>query len=103
MSSFPMPTPGTNEESPMGLVDGKVALVTGAASGMGREGARVFAREGAAHVYVVDVNVEGGNETVEIAKEQGAPATFLRVDVTDEDAVAATVARIVEQQGRLDC
>ena len=87
----------------MGLVDGKVALVTGAASGMGREGARVFAREGAAHVYVVDLNVDGGNETVEIAKEHGAPATFLRVDVTDEDAVAATVSRIVQEQGRLDC
>jgi NAD(P)-dependent dehydrogenase (short-subunit alcohol dehydrogenase family) len=51
----------------MGLVEGKVAMVTGAASGMGREGARVFAREGAAHVYVLDVNVSGGNETVEIA------------------------------------
>ena len=87
----------------MGLVDGKVALVTGAASGMGREGARVFAREGAAHVYVVDLNEEGGNETVEIAKQAGGMATFVKVDVTDEDAVAATVKRIVDEQGRLDC
>jgi NAD(P)-dependent dehydrogenase (short-subunit alcohol dehydrogenase family) len=87
----------------MGLVDGKVAMVTGAASGMGREGARVFAREGAAHVYVVDLNDLGGNDTVDIAKGEGAGATFLKVDVTDEDAVAATVARIVGEQGRLDC
>jgi NAD(P)-dependent dehydrogenase (short-subunit alcohol dehydrogenase family) len=87
----------------MGLVDGKIAMVTGGASGMGREGVRVFAREGAAHVYIVDLNEKGGSETVEIAKEQGAPATFLNVDLTDEDAVAATVKRIVDEQGRLDC
>ena len=87
----------------MGLVDGKVAMVTGAASGMGREGVRVFAREGAAHVYAVDLNDQGGNETVEIAKGEGAGATFVKVDVTDEDAVAATVARIVDEHGRLDC
>ena len=87
----------------MGLADGKIALVTGAASGMGREGARVFAREGAAHVYVVDINVEGGNETVEIAKQLGTGATFIALDVTDEDSVAATIARVVREQGRLDC
>ena len=87
----------------MGLVEGKIAMVTGAASGMGREGARVFAREGAAHVYVLDVNADGGNETVEIAKAGGAGATFIALDVTDESAVAATVARIVQEQGRLDC
>jgi NAD(P)-dependent dehydrogenase (short-subunit alcohol dehydrogenase family) len=87
----------------MGLADGKIAMVTGAASGMGREGVRVFAREGAAHVYVVDVNDAGGKESVEIARELGGDATFVHVDVTDEDAVADTVARIVREQGRLDC
>src|SRR3954462_11477546 len=87
----------------MGLVEGKIAMVTGAASGMRREGVRVFAREGAAHVYVIDVNVDGGNESVEIAKAGGAEATFIAVDVTDESAVADTVARALKEQGRLDC
>src|SRR5438105_3144289 len=102
MSSSVTPTRGTSEVA-MGLVDGKIALVTGAASGMGREGARVFAREGAAHVYVVDVNVKGGNETVEIVGQLGVAATFIALDVTDEDAVASTIARIVAEHGRLDC
>src|SRR5436189_5678013 len=102
MSSSVTPTRGTSEVA-MGLVEGKIAIVTGAASGMGREGARVFAREGAAHVYVVDVNVDGGNETVEMARQLGAGATFVALDVTDEDAVAATIVRVVRKQGRREC
>jgi NAD(P)-dependent dehydrogenase (short-subunit alcohol dehydrogenase family) len=85
------------------LAAGKVALVTGAGSGMGRAGAVIFAREGAAHVYVVDVNADGGAETVDEIGRHGGKATFVPVDVTDEDAVAGLVARIVSDQGRLDC
>jgi NAD(P)-dependent dehydrogenase (short-subunit alcohol dehydrogenase family) len=87
----------------MGLVDGKVVLVTGGGSGMGQAGARAFAREGAAHVYVVDVNDAGGDETVSTIQDKGGSAMFLHVDVTDEAAVTSLVDRIVEERGRLDC
>jgi NAD(P)-dependent dehydrogenase (short-subunit alcohol dehydrogenase family) len=84
------------------LAAGKVALVTGAGGGMGRAGAEIFAREGAKHVYVVDLKEDGGNETVANIKAAGGAATYLKVDVTDEDQVAGLVERIVAEQGRLD-
>src|SRR5690349_17523155 len=87
----------------MGMVDGKVALVTGAGGGMGRAGAEIFAREGARHVYVVDLKVDGGEETVELARKHGGDATFVEADVTDEDTVAALIDRVVTEQGRIDC
>jgi NAD(P)-dependent dehydrogenase (short-subunit alcohol dehydrogenase family) len=91
------------EDAMNDLAAGKVVLVTGAASGMGRAGARIFAREGAVHVYVVDVNADGGAETVEQVEGAGGAATFLAVDVTDEAAVADMIQRVVREQGRLDC
>jgi NAD(P)-dependent dehydrogenase (short-subunit alcohol dehydrogenase family) len=85
-----------------GMVDGKVVLVTGGGSGMGQAGASIFAREGAAHVYVVDVNQQGGDQTVAAVQAIGGAATFIPADVTDPDAVASLVARIVGEHGRLD-
>jgi NAD(P)-dependent dehydrogenase (short-subunit alcohol dehydrogenase family) len=70
---------------------------------MGRQGARVFAREGARHVYAADINDEGGAETVDIVRKEGGTATFVHLDVSDEDAVADLVGRIVREQGQLDC
>jgi NAD(P)-dependent dehydrogenase (short-subunit alcohol dehydrogenase family) len=87
----------------MGIVDDKIVLVTGAGSGMGAAGAQVFAREGAAHVYVVDVNADGGERVAAAVRTGGAGASFAAVDVTDEDAVAGLVDRIVAEHGRLDC
>src|SRR3954468_4967727 len=87
----------------MGMVDGKVALITGAGSGLGRAGSVLFGQEGAAHVYVADLNVAAGEETVELVREAGGAATFVHVDVTDEDAVREMVERAVGVHDRLDC
>ena len=58
-----------------GVLEGKIALVTGAASGIGRSTALVFAREGA-KLVVADLNASGGEETVRQIKETGAEALF---------------------------
>lgn len=86
----------------LGLVDGKVVLVTGAGGGMGRAGAEIFGAEGAEHVYVVDVKADGAAETVELVRRAGGEATALVVDVTDEAAVADMVQRVVREHGRID-
>ncbi len=81
---------------------GKVALVTGGASGIGRATALAFAREGAKAV-VSDVDVEGGNETVRMIKNSGGDATFVKADVSISDEVEALVHKTVETYGQLDC
>ncbi len=86
-----------------GLVQGKVALVTGGASGIGRATALAFAREGAAAVAVCDVDEAGGVETAEAAGKEGAEARFFSLDVSDEAQVEAAVRACVEVFGGLDC
>src|SRR5438874_5257039 len=81
--------------------EGKVALVTGAASGIGKASALAFAREGARTV-VADVIVEGGEETVRIIKEAGGDALFVRTDVSKAAEVETLIQKIVETYGRLD-
>jgi NAD(P)-dependent dehydrogenase (short-subunit alcohol dehydrogenase family) len=83
-------------------IEGKVAVVTGAASGIGRGTAIVFAREGAKVVVTDGVNIEGGHETVRLIQEAGGVATFVRCDVSVESDVEAMVARAVELYGSLD-
>lgn len=61
-----------------GTLDGKVALVTGAASGIGRATALTFAREGA-KLVVADMNEDGGQQTVHMITEHGGEATFVQV------------------------
>jgi NAD(P)-dependent dehydrogenase (short-subunit alcohol dehydrogenase family) len=85
-----------------GLVAGKVALVTGASSGIGRAAALVFAREGA-KVVIADVTVEGGEETVVQVKKAGGEAVFVKTDVSKAVEVEALVAKAVATYGRLDC
>ena len=86
----------------MGQLDGKVALITGAGSGIGRASALAFAREGA-KVAVADIVVEGGEETVRMVKEAGGEAFFIKVDVSNAADVEAMVNAVVDTYGRIDC
>jgi NAD(P)-dependent dehydrogenase (short-subunit alcohol dehydrogenase family) len=85
----------------MGLLDGKVGLVTGAASGLGRATCVLAASEGS-RVAVLDVNEPGGKETVEAVRAEGGEAIFIRTDVADPDAMQDAVAQIVSDFGGLD-
>ena len=81
---------------------GKVALITGAAGGMGAATARLFAREGAKAVVVADILDKDGEATVASINQAGGHATFARLDVTDEARWKAVVDGIVATHGRLD-
>jgi NAD(P)-dependent dehydrogenase (short-subunit alcohol dehydrogenase family) len=83
------------------LLDGKRTIVTGAGSGIGRETARVCAREGAS-VGVLDVDAAAAGETVEAVAATGGEALALEADLRDEQQVEAAVARAVEAWGGLD-
>ena len=85
----------------MGRLDGKVAIITGSASGIGRGTAIRFAGEGAA-VVITDLNVEGGEAAVRDCKENGGRAVFQKADVSSEADIKALVARAVKEFGRLD-
>ncbi|GIV88056.1 MAG: short chain dehydrogenase [Chloroflexus sp.] len=80
---------------------GKVALVTGAASGIGRASALAFAREGA-KVVVADVNVAGGEETVALCRAANTDAIFVRCDVSQSNEVEQLIAQAVDTFGRID-
>ena len=86
----------------MALLAGKSALITGAASGIGRAAAVVFAREGA-RVIVADMAEEGGEQTVRAIRDAGGDARFVRCDVSIAADVEALVAAAVRAFGRLDC
>ena len=82
----------------MGRVSGKVAIITGAASGMGKADAKLLAQEGA-QVVVADLNEEDGRA---VAADIGENAVFMRLDVTDEGNWKEVVQATQDRFGRLD-
>ncbi len=85
-----------------GTLEGKVALVTGGASGIGRATALIYAREGA-KLVIADMNEDGGQQTAHMIRETGGDAIFAKTDVTDPVSVEALITTTVETYGRLDC
>lgn len=85
----------------MGRVEGKVALVTGAASGLGRATSIRLAEEGA-KVMVTDWEDKGGNETVRMIKNAGGQASYMHHDVSKEEDWQAVLAGTLDIYGRLD-
>ena len=82
-------------------LQGRVALITGAGVGIGRETAIVFAREGAS-VVVADLNEETGRETVKLIEDAGGSAVFVRCDVSKEDDVKTLFLSAVQHYGKLN-
>jgi NAD(P)-dependent dehydrogenase (short-subunit alcohol dehydrogenase family) len=82
-------------------LQGKVAIITGAGSGIGRATALLFAREGA-RVVVADYAAEGGEETVRLIKEAGGEATFVKVDVSKAADAQKMVQAAIDSYGKLD-
>lgn len=85
-----------------GELDGKVAIITGAASGIGCGAVGVFAREGA-RLVLADINEPEGEKAAAGVREAGGEALFVRCDVSREADVSALVAAAVDAFGRLDC
>ncbi|MDD2058505.1 SDR family oxidoreductase [Pseudomonas sp. GD03860] len=85
----------------MTLLQGKVAIVTGGASGIGKATARLFASEGA-RVVVADTNEQAGQAVVDLIEQVGGRAFFQAVDVRRDEQCAALVAATLERFGQLD-
>jgi NAD(P)-dependent dehydrogenase (short-subunit alcohol dehydrogenase family) len=85
-----------------GMLEGKTALISGAARGIGRAAAVLFAKEGA-RVAVADFNEAGAKETVEMINGAGGQAIAVKVEVSNAADVNAMVKRTVDAFGRLDC
>jgi len=85
-----------------GLLQNKVALITGGGGGIGRATSLIFAREGA-KIVISDMSVKGGEETVKMIKQAGGEAYFIKTDVRIENDVKGLIANIADTYGRLDC
>jgi len=84
-----------------GQLSGKVAIITGAATGIGKASAKLFAHEGA-RVVVADIDVAGGPQAVRELQDTGGAAIYVKADVTDPPQVQALMERTLEAFGRID-
>lgn len=85
----------------MSLLEGKIAIVTGSASGIGRAGAELMAKAGAS-VVIADINEGGGQEVATTIQNGGGQAMFIHLDVCQTESVQKMVSRTVKQFGRID-
>ncbi|MBP9030484.1 MAG: SDR family NAD(P)-dependent oxidoreductase, partial [Bacteroidales bacterium] len=83
------------------LLENKTVLVTGGGSGIGRAAALGLAREGA-RVVVVDVNENGGNETVRLIENAEGKAVFIKANISEEVEVMNLISKVVDLYGHLD-
>jgi len=90
-----------NGQTRSGSLFGKVALITGGASGIGRATAELFAQEGAA-IAIIDIDATSGKAAVESITNAGGEAIFLACDVTKRDACEHAVEQVVKRWNRLD-
>jgi NAD(P)-dependent dehydrogenase (short-subunit alcohol dehydrogenase family) len=86
----------------MNIFEGKVALITGGSSGIGRAAGILFAKKGAKVVIASDKNVKGGEETVHLIQKAGGDSIFVRADVFLPGEVEALVNSAIKTYGRLD-
>ena len=85
----------------MGRLDGKVAFITGAGSGIARSAARIFTQEGA-KVAIAELKPELGRETEHLVRDAGGEAVFIETDVTIEESVKNAIDQTVARYARLD-
>jgi NAD(P)-dependent dehydrogenase (short-subunit alcohol dehydrogenase family) len=89
------------EELIMGRLEGKVAFITGAGSGIARSAAQIFTREGA-QVVIAELKPELGQAAEKLVRDGGGDATFIHTDVTKEESVKNAIRQTVEHYGKLN-
>lgn len=85
----------------MSALQGKLAIITGGASGIGRETTLTFVKEGA-NVIIWDINEEKANETLKLAGEYESAIAFMHVDTRNYEAVEAAANQVIQEHGKID-